>query len=876
MRKLYYLLLFQLIIFFQILPGFSQVKTYETKKIIDKPPVIDGIINEPCWDQVSWEGSFTQQEPNDGQNPTYPTDFKILYDNDNLYVAIRCYDPEPGTISRRLARRDVSDGDKAGIYIDSYFDHRTAFGFVVNAAGVKIDFITTNEDQVDDTWDPIWMVKTRIDNPGWYAEMRIPFSQLRFGKATEQVWGIQVVRRLFKNQELSSWVHIPRQQSGFVSQFGELRGIRDIRPHKEIELLPYVMAKADRYEREEGNPFKTGKNDQTTIGLDGKIAVTNDLTLNFTVNPDFGQVEADPSEVNLSAYETYFQEKRPFFVEGKNIYDFKLTMGDGNLSNDNLFYSRRIGRTPHYEPGLQDNEYADIPTETSILGAFKLSGKTRKGLSIGVMEIMTSPEKASIEYSGQRHKETVEPFTNYYITRLQQDFNKGNTIIGGMATSTNRQILDKQLEFLPVAAYTGGADITHYWKKKDYYWSFKGIFSNIQGSREAITGLQQSSVHYFQRPDAGHLTLDTNRKALTGTGGTFELGKMGGGHFQYLTWLSWRSPGLELNDMGYLREADEIQQIIWIGYRIFKRNKAFQYFNINLNQYTGWDFGGLRKYSGGNINFSGQFLNYWSPGMGINRDGESFSLTDLRGGPAIHYPGGWSQWYSLESDTRKKFSGSAQFSMYEGDLNYYHSIDYSVELTFRPTHAMSIRITPSYSISANDLQYVTTASADQKDHFIVSYFKSTTLSTTIRFDVSLTPDLSIQYYGQPFLFTGQYKDFKRIISPRAVKPKDQVHLFTPGEITRSVVENTYEVDENGDGLPDYSFDDPDFSFFQFRSNLVIRWEFFPGSTLFLVWSQGRTGSEVTGDMKFRRGINDLMDIHPQNIFLVKVSYRIHS
>ncbi|MHC1706277.1 MAG: DUF5916 domain-containing protein [Bacteroidales bacterium] len=863
-----------LLLFVSKLQG--QEKEYITHKTEGKLPVIDGILQDEAWNSVEWGGDFIQNEPADGKQPTLPTFFKILYDNDNIYIAIKAIDPEPGKISKRLTRRDVSDGDKVGVYLDSYFDRLTAFCFIVNAAGVKIDYTLSNDENSDMTWDPIWFVKTHITHEGWQAEIKIPFSQLRFSKNQEQTWGLQVVRRLFRNEELSSWKHIPRHSSGYVSQFGLLKGIRNIRPKKEIELLPYVMTSLERSQKEDDNPFQTGHAEHLTAGLDGKIAVTNDITLNFTINPDFGQVEADPSEVNLTAYETFFEEKRPFFIEGKNIFNYKLNIGDGNLSNDNLFYSRRIGRLPHHDPEIEDHEFIKIPTETSILGAFKLSGKTRSGISVGVMEVLTGMEKATIDDEGVQRKLTVEPLTNYFLTRLQKDFNKGNTILGGMITSTDRDLCESHLKYLPGSAVSGGLDFAKYWHNKDYYISAKGVFSKVSGTKEAIKELQESPVRYFQRPDASHIKLDSNRTSLAGHGGTLEFGKLGGGHFQFLSWVSWRRPGLELNDMGYLRQADEIQQIMWAGYRIFNPTWIFRFFSLNANQYKGFDFSGLQKYSGYNTNFNGQFLNYWSFGLGVNRDESGFAVNELRGGPALRNPGGISNWYYIETDNRKNLKFSANYSHYWGDQQYCDFDDYSLSMVYRPNNAISITLSPTYNKGYNDLQYVTDLSWNNNKRYIVSNIVRKEISTVIRFDISLTPELTIQYYGQPFVFSAHYHDYKMVTSPRAKEVKNQYFAYTKDQLTYNSDGNLFDVDENLDGTIDYSFDNPDFSFFQFRSNLVIRWEFLPGSTAFLVWSQGRTGDDTVGRISYQKGMNDLFNIYPHNIFLFKISYRIHT
>ena len=878
MNKLTHTVVFVLFAGIFFLPTVSilhaQQREYNTSKITGEPPLIDGIIDEKIWETVEWSGDFIQREPYDDEKPSQETSFKILYDDNNLYVAIRAWDTEPDKIEKRLTRRDGFEGDWVAIGIDSYYDKLTCFSFAVNAAGVKIDITITNDSYMDDTWNPVWYVKTSTDSLGWLAEMQIPFTQLRFAEKEEHVWGLQVMRWLFRKEEFSTWQHIPVESAGWVSMFGKLHGVKGIKPKHEVELIPYIMGDIERFEKEEGNPFATGKKYGYSAGVDGKIAVTNDLTLNFTVNPDFGQVEVDPSEVNLTAFETFFPEKRPFFIEGNNIYNFKLTEGDGPLSSDNLFYSRRIGRRPHYYPETEDNEYSDQPDYTTILGAFKLSGKTRNGWSIGVLESITNNEYITIDKEGDRRKEVVEPMTNFFNTRLQKDFKKGKTIVGGMFTATNRKKYNETVDSLHNSAYTGGLDFTNYWKDKAYYLSVKAVFSHLIGNSKAITELQESPQRYYQRPDAAHLKLDTTRTSLTGSGGTIAGGKIGKGRWRYVGWVTWRSPGLELNDMGYMRQADIIQQVAWVGYRIWEPFSIFRRFNINFNQWTGWDFSGTQLYLGGNINFNTQFKNYWSIESGINRETSNISRSELRGGPALRVPGDWNNWAFISTDERKKLVFEVFTFSNWGDINHSRFFSIGLEIRYRPFTALSLSFEPSYNKGRRDLQYVETLDFKGEDRYIISTLNSDILSADFRINLSLTPDLSIQYWGQPFIFAGDYSTFKRITDPMAENYNDRFHIFNGNEIFYNSNDEIYEIDENRDGIIDYSFDNPNFNFFEFRSNLVARWEYIPGSTIYLVWSQGRTGDNSIGEFNFRRDLDELYSIVPHNIFLIKVSYRI--
>lgn len=421
------------VVAFQTTQAQWETRQYAAERLKGKEPRIDGRLNDPAWEQGFWDGNFVMREPYDGVPASQTSFFKILYDDNNLYVAFRLLDSLPELIERRLARRDAFEGDWVAIGIDSYSDKLTAFSFGVNAAGVKNDLVVSNEDEMDDTWDPVWESAVTIDSAGWYAEMRIPLTQLRFADKEEHEWGLQVMRWIFRNEEFDTWQPIPQSSSQWVSRFGRLTGIRGIKPKKEVELIPYVMARTDITEPEEGNPYRPGRTYSATAGIDGKIALTNNITMNFTLNPDFGQVEADPSEVNLTAFETFFPEKRPFFIEGANIYDYPVTMGDGDFASDNLFYSRRIGRRPASSADPEDGEYAKEPEFTRILAAAKVSGKTHNGWSVGMLESFTDEAHAKIGTRDYERTQVIEPATNYFNFRTQKDIIKGNTTAGGFA-----------------------------------------------------------------------------------------------------------------------------------------------------------------------------------------------------------------------------------------------------------------------------------------------------------------------------------------------------------------------------------------------------------------------------------------------------------
>jgi len=842
-------------------------RVYTTSRIIGEVPVIDGYINEKIWDIVDWSGSFTQREPYEYSPPSQKTSFKILYDDNNIYVAIRAFDTEPDKIEKRLSRRDGFEGDWVAISLDSYNDDLTGFGFSVTAAGVKGDVIIINDNQFDDTWDPVWYVKVSTDELGWVAEMKIPLTQLRFAKEKDHVWGLEVMRQLFRKEEFSVWQMVPQEASGWVSMWGELAGINNINPKKEIELIPYVMGSLEKSEKIEGNPFETGTLWNYNAGLDGKIAVTNDLTLNFTINPDFGQVEADPSEVNLSAFESYFEEKRPFFIEGSNIFDFSLSGGHGR---DNLFYSRRIGRRPHYFPDLGEDEYIKMPEFTRILGAFKLSGKTKNGWSIGVLESVTNETNGTIDSLGFQRKEIVEPITNFFNIRVQKDINDGKTIIGGMVTATNRFINDTTLKFLPKSAYTGGIDFTNYWRDRDYYLKAKVVMSSSSGDSIAITSLQEAPQRYYQRPD-NHLSVDSTLTTLSGYGGNFDVGKGGGGHWRYGLSGSWLSPGFAINDMGYMRRSDAINQSSWLRYVIWDPFSIFRKMNFSLMEWAGWDFSGRFLYNGLRFGVNTQFKNYWSANTGVRREGVDVNRAELRGGPALLYPSNWKTWLSFETNSRKKLVFEIRGSVEIGENNNKLHQDIDMSISYRPFNALKLSLTPQFTVDYDKYKYVETISEESNDRYVVGALVRHITSMDIRINFSITPDLSLQYWGQPFFYTADYSQFAEVVDAGNSIIANQYHVFTDSEITYDN-NSTYLV--NVEGQAPFDFNNPDFSVFEFRSNFVIRWEYIPGSTIFAVWSQGRSGYDETGIFDFNNHVNSLISIKPSNIFLVKFSYRI--
>jgi hypothetical protein len=857
-------------------------RSYHTNKINQPAPHIDGIINEPVWDIVEWEGDFVQFQPYENRKPSEETRFKIIYDDNNLYIAIRAFDSSPDSIEKRMSRRDGFEGDWVGVSIDSYHDLLTGFSFTITAAGVKGDEAITNDGNWDATWDPIWYVKTAIDDQGWTAEMQIPLTQLRFGKKDEYVWGLQVSRKIFRHDERSSWQFISQNASGYVHNFGELTGIKQIVPHKQKDITPYILGKFEKYQPQEGNPYAGGSDLSAAIGVDGKIGLTNDLTLDFTLNPDFGQVEADPSEVNLTTFETYFSEKRTFFIEGRNILSHQVLGGGSPLSSDNLFYTRRIGKQPSYSPEVDadNNEYLKMPQNTTILGAFKVTGKTPEGYSIGILESVTQEEKANLYLNGRDTTEVVEPLTNYFVGRVARDFNNSNTNVGVMLTGTNRNITtDLMSDRLPKSAYTGGINFNHNWKDKTYYLNFNAVFSQVNGTKTQIYSKQTDAPHFFQRPDADYVKADSGRTSLEGWGGTIQAGKAGNGKLMYTSWLTWRSPGLNLNDVGYMNRNDEIMEVFWVGYYQNEPFSIFRSASINFNQWYGLTFGLDKRYFGGNLNGHVQYKNYWCTGLGISRDMKSLSTEALRGGPALIYAGQTDYWGHIGTDNRKKVR---MVVMYSGGIRDGHSAaynNYSLSLALQVSNAFKLSLDPSIYTNKDEIAYIDNNFDYSEPRYIRGTIDQTQTSLTIRFTYNITPDFTIQYYAMPFISAGSYSRFQYVKNPVEGEHASEFTAIDENSVTRIYDEEgivtEYQIDENNDNTMDYKFGNPDFSVMDFNSNLVIRWEYLPGSTLYVVWTQNRNNYNNTGSYSFTDNINDLfINTYPHDVFLVKLSYRL--
>jgi hypothetical protein len=817
-------------------------------------PRIDGILDDEIWELGEWQGNFTQQQPAGGEKGTEDTYVKVLYDRSNLFVAMICNDSEPGMIRDIFDRRDALTGDMTGIAIDSYHDKLTAFEFNLSAAGQKMDLKHLGDFQWDFNWDAVWDGATSTGDSGWIAEMKIPFSQIRYANRENHVWGMHVWRWIARKYEEDQWQYIPLEAPAMVYLFGQLNGISGIRTSRQVEFLPYASMALERSaDRDRLGPFRPG------AGIDAKVGISSDYTLDLSINPDFGQVEADPSVLNLTAFEVFYDEKRPFFMEGNEIFDFDL---DGDIP----YYSRRIGSAPGFPSEIGARTISDLPGFTTILGAAKFTGRSKKGLSVGVMNGLTSGEYATAsDGDGNEEKIQVAPLSNYLSMRIKKESREGNTITGGQFSMVSRISDDSLLRALePSSAVSGGLDLLHYWKNKNYFFEVKSIASYLQGSPEAIVARQLSHTHRYQRPDADYLEVDSLREQLSGHGGLIQVGKKGGNiNFNLLG--QYRSPGLNLNDMGYIRQADFLGQKAELTYKMNDPGKWVRNYKIGLVQEARWSFGRENTSNIAGVQFSLMSNRHWNYTLYYDYDFSHLDTRELRGGPAIRVDGEHQLMAMVTTDNSKDLAGilGVHFNSFgmEGarqEILYWG-------LNWLPVRKLKLVFRSTFDNRTYYQQYVTTLAGTGENIYLVGSIDHRTTDMTFRAELFLTPELSIQYYGSPYYSVGDYSAFKRVDQAGS---RDLASRLAPLDVTYDPDQNSYAFDYNSET---WSFGNPDFSFMQFRSNLVFRWEYKLGSTLYLVWAHDRSGWENNYN-PIRDITGDLFGLRGNNIFMFKMNF----
>jgi hypothetical protein len=802
------------------------------------PIVLDGDLSDPAWEQATPISSFLQRDPLEGAPATMRTEARVAFDANAIYVAVRAFDSDPDRIVGYLTRRDSgSSSDWVHVLIDSYHDRRTAYQFGVNPVGVKQDSYWYNDNNNDDSWDAVWEVVARRDTEGWCAEFRIPFSQLRFSSDSDGRLGFAVMRNVARLNETTTWPLLSKNATGFVSSFGDLTGITRGRASKRLELVPYVVGEVGTTPLDLENPLQNSPDHDVAFGLDLKYAVTPALNLTGTVNPDFGQVEADPAVVNLSAFETFFQEKRPFFIEGSGTYQFECR-------DCSLFYSRRIGRSPRGAPTLGSEEHSIQPLQSTILGATKLTGRVGK-FSVGILAAATQEETAEIAFGSARRSEVVEPGTFYSVSRARREYSDQSSL-GFIFTTTHRKIVDG-VEFLPESAITGGLDYDWRIGKR---WGLNGYWagSSVNGSIESIDQIQRNNVHSFQRPDAEHVEVDPFADSLRGHSGMVSFGKIGGDRTRMNVNVAYKSPGFEVNDLGFQQRADEIPQNSWLQVRWDTPGKYTRNIRINFNQWSAFNFDGDRLQLGGNFNGHWQFQNLWSAGGGVNINARNFDDRLTRGGPGGLKEPGQSSWQYFNTNDRKVLSLNWNSAFGGGGGGRF--FEFEPRLVIRPVSSFSTEVGFNYSDNINDSQWVASVEDAGRTRYVFGRLAQKTHSLTLRVNYTMTPNLSLQIYGQPFVSSGRYVTYKELVDGRAERYEDR---YAP-----------------------YAYaDDADFSVLSFRTTNVLRWEYRPGSTIFVVWQQGREGQGVPGHFDLRSDYSDMFSTPAANTLLIKMAYWVN-
>jgi hypothetical protein len=866
-----FLIIFALLICIRALGTYNPVKrTYHTNLLKGTPPEINGNLNDSSWNSVTWQKNFIQQKPVEGAAPSKETLIKVMYDENSIYAAIFCYDT-PDNIRRIFTKRDQFGGDIVGLAFDSFNNQRTAYEFNLTAAGQKIDLMHTGDGNIDFNWDANWEGVTGLTDSGWVAEFRIPFSQLRYNKQEEHTWGFFAWRFIDRNKEEAQWVLLPVNGPHGVHNFGQIDGISNIRTSRQTEFLPYVSGKYEYSGRKE-NPYIGYNNIVPNAGVDMKVGISSNFTLDATINPDFGQVEADPAQLNLSAFEIFFEERRPFFLEGRDIFNF-------SIGGNQLFYSRRLGASANYQPDTEDGEYFESPDNTTILGSGKITGRTSNGWSVGLLETVTNNEYGmryspfdSIASAGSHAKERilVEPMTSYFASRIKKESEDANTIVGGSFNSVIRNLNDPVLEqeFIH-SAHTAGIDLIQYFNDKDYYIMVSGMMSHLKGSEAAISKKQESHIHRFQRPDAKHLEFDSTRTTLTGTSGFFELGK-NSGKFRFETNISYFSPELNINDIGFMAETDFYEQENEISFHHTEPGRFIREYHIELENNNRFTFGNEKTNTELLLQSNATFTNLWSIFLEYQHVFSSFDVRSLRGGPALYrdgYQGGGS-WLQTNTSKRLFFEVYSFYFFKQLNQSYHHSIGGSIN--YDPLDKLKLQLITHWEKN-NFANEFFDADLSEQNIYMIGRLNQQTLQFTLRAEYYFKPEISFQYYGNPFFSAVNYTDIRRTNNSRAEDPETRFYwLERNNELVLDEEANRYYVNEaNG---TQYDFENPDVMVGVFQSNFVFRWEYKLGSFFYLVWSHNQNEYSNINSPYLINPINRLFSVPSGDALMIKFSY----
>lgn len=840
---------------------------------------IDGRLDETAWAEVDPSSDFTQREPDEGSPCSERTEIRILLGPDALYIGGRFFDEDPDQIRATLVRRDViADFDYVMVTLDSRHDHNTGYAFTLTPSGAFQDAALGADGRYDLGWDPVWEGAARIDEGGWAAEWKIPFSQLRFESSGDAEWGIQIVRHIARKSEYAWFAFTPRAERDGPHRYGHLRGLGRMEEPSGLELLPYVTARSEHLDVPSGDPFRGDGEQFYNVGMDLKYGVTSQLTLDATVNPDFGQVEVDPAVVNLTAYETFFPERRPFFTEGAEIFRYGFSgweMGDSDMGD--LFYSRRIGRAPHRNLHDLDAAYVDVPDQTTIAGAMKFSGRVGDRWTVGLLEAATVEEEGRfVMEDGSRGTGVVEPFSNYLVGRVRRDFREGSTTVGGIVTAVNRDLTDEDLAaVLHSGAYVGGIDFRHMWKNREWFVTGTLTGSRVQGSAEAVLLTQRSSARYWQRPDADHVRVDPDRTSINGWRGSLSTGRAAGDHWRGSITTTAQSPGFEANDLGFETRVDSWDLSGSFQYRDMEPDDRTRFYQIDFMPSLEWNFDGDLVGARVFLGSVQQWANFWMSSTAISAYPETLDDRLTRGGPLVRGPAGFgvSQW--IGSDQRKPYSVNLQAN-YQRNNRGGWGLFPSLGVTFRPSPALEISLDPRYSRVFARAQFVRsvedeTAGRTFGRRYVFSDLDQTTVSINTRINWTFTPRMSLQLFIQPFISSGDYNGFKELHQPRTWS----WDAYGQDVGTLEDSDGDLVIDPDGGGpAPSFTLADPDFNIRSLRGNAVLRWEYRPGSTLYLVWQQRRQGFATSGRFHLQDDYDALFRIPPENVFALKLSYWI--
>ena len=869
--------------------SYSQANATTSRAIVavraTEPMRIDGRLTETVW-QRKGETGFIQRQPDEGVLPSQKTEVLVAYDQNALYVAVKLFDTRPDSIIGRLARRDQdSESDYIAIGIDAAHDKRTAHYFVVNPAGAIQDGRISNDTQTDDSWDGVWDVAVRIEQWGWAAEFRIPYSQLRFSKRDKYVWGIEALRRVQRRNEESYLVFYPRTDFMRVSRWIELRGIEGIKPPARIEFLPYAAATAkfiqqpavDDFNQGRTDPFKFRRNYPANIGGDAKLGLAGDVTLDLTLNPDFAQVEVDPAVVNLTAYEVYYQEKRPFFIEGSDILNFgrggAANLQDFDWSDPNFFYSRRIGRAP--QGSVPHQGFVDVPDRTTILGAAKVSGKITNSWSFATLSALTNREYGEVDSAGVRFSDEVEPLTFYGVVRTLKEFNDARQAIGVLGTVVERNLRDDRMRG---RLNSDAASISlDGWTFLDQnkVWVLTGWAggSYVTGSKDRIIDLQRSPQHFFQRPDASYLRVDSNATSMAGWASRIWLDKVSG-NWIFDAAIGAIHPKFETNDVGFLARADYINAHIYAGYQWLQPDRIFRTKTVTGVVLGEYNFGGKKTRESYQLFLIGQFLNYWSVSFGIAHYAEAYDDQRTRGGPLMKALSSQSAILNISSDSRKPFYGSLSTSGARGESGAWLSTA-GFSFSWKASRTLSASLSFDYIRNHDVRQYVDAipdpyAQQTYGTRYIFGVLDQNQLATTLRLNWAFTPKMSFQLYVQPLLSTGSYTGIKELAQPGTFS----FNTYGEGASRITSSNNRYTIDPDGPAgpAPPFAIDNPDFNFKSLRANAVFRWEYMPGSTIYLVWTNEKMDYESRGDFLLGRDVDRLLRVSPDNVYSIKITY----